>query len=340
MARGGHDRVLAIADAASGLRAWIALHHLGRGPAYGGIRVWNYRTEADALSDALRLARAMTFKCVLAGVQGGGGKTVVLANHLLNRPAAMEALGREIENLGGAYLTGPDAGFTEEDRVALMRATQHMAHFQGSGQRRSAGEATAEGAEWGIRAALNHLGCTDMSQITIAIQGLGSVGGALAHRFLKLGARVLGSDIQESAAQSAAKMGVELVDPSEIFAVPCDVLAPCALGGTVHDLSISRMQTRVVAGVANNVLGHDQQAELLREHGILFLPDFVLNAGALIEGSGYARTGREDWSQELQGIGRTISEILLRSDAEDLSTMEVAVQLAQERVLAEQKTQA
>lgn len=331
MARGGHDRVLAISDTASGLRAWIALHHLGRGPAYGGIRVWSYRNEADALADALRLARAMTFKCVLAGVQGGGGKTVVLANHLIDRPAAMEALGREIEALDGAYMTGPDAGFTDEDRVALMRATSHMAHFQGCGQMRTAGEATAEGAEWGIRAALAHLGQDDMSQMTLAIQGLGAVGSALARRFLRLGARVLGADISESAAAAAAKDGVELVDPSKLFEVECDVLAPCALGGTVHDLSIPRMRTKVIAGVANNVLGHDQQAELLRARGVLFLPDFVLNAGALIEGAGYAQSGREDWSEELRGIGRTIEEILQRSEAEEVSTMEVAIGMAQER---------
>ncbi|MHC4380835.1 MAG: Glu/Leu/Phe/Val dehydrogenase dimerization domain-containing protein, partial [Planctomycetota bacterium] len=300
MARGGHDRVLAVSDADSGLRAWIALHHLGRGPAYGGIRVWSYRTESDALADALRLSKAMTYKCILAGVQGGGGKTVVLADPLVDRPAAMERLGREIEALGGAYQTGPDAGFTEEDRVALARGTGNLAHFHGCGQMRSAGEATAEGAEWGIRAALAHLGVEDLSQVTLAIQGLGSVGGALARRFVSAGARVLGADISEAACEAAEADGVELFSPSQLFEEECDVLAPCALGGTVHDLSISRMRTKIVAGVANNVLGHPQQAELLRARDILFLPDFVLNAGALIEGAGNGQTGKEDWSKELQ----------------------------------------
>lgn len=337
MARGGHDRVIAVSHEASGLRAWIALHHLAHGPAYGGIRVWGYRTEADALSDALRLSRSMTFKCVLAGVHGGGGKTVVMANHLIDRPAAMQILGREIEALGGSYLTGPDAGFTEEDRKALLQSTEHMAHFQGCGQQRSAGEATAEGAEWGIRAALRHLGMNDLSTVTLAIQGLGAVGGSLARRFLKHGARVLGADISEQACDAAAADGVELISPSELFEVECDVLAPCALGGTVHDLSISRMRTKVVAGVANNVLGHAQQAELLRARGILYLPDFVLNAGALIEGAGFGRTGRKDWSVELQNIGVTIAEILQRSEALDLSTRNVAVEMAKERVGVEER---
>lgn len=332
MARGGHDRVLAVSDAPSGLRAWIALHHLGRGPAYGGIRVWSYRTENDALADALRLAKAMTYKCILAGVTGGGGKTVVLADALVDRPAAMERLGREIEALGGAYQTGPDAGFTEEDRVALARGTGNLAHFHGCGQMRSAGEATAEGAEWGIRAALAHLGRTDLADITIAIHGLGSVGGALARRFLKAGARVIGADISDAACEVAEAQGVELFPPSHLFEEACDVFAPCALGGTVHDLSISRMRTKIVAGVANNVLGHPQQAQLLRARDILFLPDIVLNAGALIEGSGYGQTGREDWSKEIQAIGATISMILERADEEGVSTMEVAVAIAKERL--------
>ena len=156
MARGGHDRVLAVQDSASGLRAWIALHEVGRGPAYGGIRIWHYRTESEAALDALRLSRAMTIKCVLAHVRGGGAKTVVLADRLEDRSAAMEALGREIEALGGLYRTGPDAGFTPADQEALARTTRWgVCHGPDS---RPSGEATAEGAIWGIRAGLLALG--------------------------------------------------------------------------------------------------------------------------------------------------------------------------------------
>lgn len=336
MALEGHDRVIAVQHEASGLRAWIALHHLGSGPAYGGIRVWSYRTESDALHDALRLSRAMSFKCVLAGVPGGGGKTVVLADHLRDRPAAMRALGREIEALGGAYRTGPDAGFVEADREALMQETSHMAHFYSGGHLRSAGEATAEGAEHGIRAALAHLGVDGFAGLRVAIQGLGSVGHALAGRLIAEGATVIGADPDRDAAARARQLGVELVDPSRILEIPCDVLAPCALGGTIHDLSISRLETRVVAAVANNTLGHPAQAALLAARGVLYLPDFVLNAGALIEGSGFAREGRTDWSTELQGIGTTIGEILRRAEAESRSTMEVAEGLAEERFRARQ----
>jgi len=336
MAQGGHDRVIAVQDEASGLRAWIALHHLASGPAYGGIRVWSYRNERDALHDALRLSRAMTFKCVLAGVPGGGGKTVVIADHLRDRPAAMEALGRQIDALGGTYRTGPDAGFTAEDHLAMSRSTSHLAHFYSGGNLRSAGEATAEGAEHGIRAALAQLGIDSLSGVTIAIQGLGSVGGALARRFLAQGATVIGADPDRAAAAAAVQAGVELVAPERILETPCDVLAPCALGGTIHDLSISRLQTRIVAAVANNALGHPTQAALLRTRGILYLPDFVLNAGALIEGSGFAREGRTDWAPELAGIGTTITRILECSEAEQASTMDVAVRMAE--ALFDQRT--
>lgn len=332
MAHGGHDRVLAVQHQPSGLRAWIALHHLGRGPAYGGIRVLPYRSENDALDDALRLSRAMTFKCVLGGIPGGGGKTVVLAQYIQDREQAMMALGREIAALGGCYQTGPDAGFTAADRQALAAETEHTAQFFACGEIRSGGEATAEGAMHGIRAGLAFLGTSDLQGQVVAVQGLGSVGMALARRLLEEGAVVHGTDLDPEACRAAEALGVQLVDPSRILEVPCDVVAPAALGGTVHDLSISRMNTRVVAGVANNVLGHARQADLLREQGILFLPDFVLNAGALIEGSGYSRTGRKNWSAELAGIGRTTREVLERADAEQASTLEVAIQMAKERI--------
>jgi len=332
MARGGHDRVIAVQHEASGLRAWIALHHLGYGPAYGGIRVLSYRTENDALHDALRLSRAMTLKCVLAGVKGGGGKVVVMAQHLIDREEAMKQLGREVEALGGVYQTGPDAGFTVADGVALCSTTKHTAQFFSRGKLRSGGEATAEGVMHGIRAALDFLGTPETRGITVAIQGLGSVGLALAKLCLQAGARVVGADISEAAVTAAVSLGVEIVEPAKILEVPCDVLAPAALGGTIHDLSIARMETRIVAGVANNVLGHAQQAELLRQRGITFLPDFVLNAGALIEGSGFLSSGREDWSEELRGIGATITEILTRAQREHSSTLTIAEAMALELV--------
>lgn len=335
MARGGHERVLAVQDEPSGLRAWIALHTTRRGPAFGGIRVWRYRSEAEAALDALRLSRAMTYKCVLARIAGGGAKTVVLADRLLDRPAAMEALGRQIEQLGGEYRCGPDVGFTDADRLALSRSTRWLAHDTASGLR-SAGDATAEGAIWGIRAALEfERGKSSLTGVRVAVQGLGSVGLHLCRRLLEAGAHPIGADPDRQACERAREMSVEIVDSGRIYEVQADVFAPCALGGTLHDVTIQRLSAPIVAGCANNVLARTENAELLRRRKILFVPDFVLNSGALIEGSGYERTGRTDWSGELRDIGRTVTRVLERAQREDTSTVEAAVAMARESLASE-----
>lgn len=329
MARGGHERVIAVQDEHSGLRAWIALHHARRGPMYGGIRVWRYRDEEEAAMDALRLSRAMTLKCVLAGVPGGGAKTVVMADRLLDRPAAMAALGRHIESLGGSYRAGPDVGFTEADQHALLSETRWVAHH--GDPLRPAGEATAEGAEWGLRAALSFLRGSDaMKGITVAVQGLGAVGFALARRLMRAGARVVGADPDPEAAERAAHEGVEVVDPGRIHEVEADVFAPCALGGTLHDVTIQRLSGKLVAGCANNVLARPEHASLLQRRGILYVPDFVMNSGALIEGAGFDRTGRTDWGAELRRIGETVGAVLQRARSEHCTTVDAALHMAQE----------
>ncbi len=339
MAQGGHRRLLAVQDRSCGLRAWIALHHVERGPAFGGVRVWSYRSEREAVVDALRLSRAMTYKCVLAGVQGGGAKTVVLADELTDRPAAMEQLGREIEALGGAYQAGPDVGFTAADGRALARGTRHLAHHAeaGGGALRPAGEATAEGAEWGIRAALREAGLAGPQGATIAIQGLGSVGLALARRMMAAGAHVIGADPRTERTETARSMGVEIVEPTAITEVACEVYVPAALGGVVHDVTVSRLRARVVAGVANNPLSSDAQAEQLAARGILFVPDFVLNAGALIEGECHRRTGRLTFEPELRRIGDTVSQVIARARREGTSPLAAARAMAEEVLRAERE---
>jgi leucine dehydrogenase len=334
MALEGHEQILAVQDAPSGLRAWIAIHALDPQPAFGGIRILNYRSERDALFDALRLSRIMTYKCALAGVRGSGAKTVVISNSITDRPAAIRVLGRHIEGLGGIYRAGPDAGFTSEDQQVLMEETQYIAHFGVDGGMQSAGDATAEGAMHGILRALKLRSELQIEETTVAIQGLGSVGVSLAKRFLELGARVVGADVDSSKIAFAQNLGVTIVPPSKILSTSCDVLVPCAMGGTIHDVSIPRIQASIVAGVANNTLGHDSQAALLKENNITFLPDFALNAGALIEGSHNLHTDENSCPQKLAGIGETIANILQRSDDDKLSTIEAAFALASEKVIA------
>lgn len=328
MAQAGHERLLAVQDAPSGLRAWIALHHTKRGPAYGGIRIWSYRNEEEAALDALRLAQAMTYKCVLAGVPGGGGKAVVIADHLRDRRRAVHALGREIEALGGVYCAGPDAGFDSNDERHLAETTQYVAPF-GIGALRPAAEATAEGAVAGIRAGLEHLGVTSLDGCKVAIQGLGAVGLVLARLLIEGGAHVMGSDLKAAACAHAVELGVELVDPAQILRSDVDVFAPCALGGVLHELSVPRLRCRIVAPVANNALAAPAIARGLQERDVLCLPDFVINAGALIEGSGFERTGRTDWSEEIAAIGATVKSVLVDAERDGKTPIEAAADRAQ-----------
>jgi len=335
MARGGHDRVLALQDEATGLRGWLALHHTRRGPAYGGIRVWRYRDETEALLDALRLSRTMTFKCVLAGVPGCGGKTVILADRLEDRPAAMKRLGEFIEELSGAYHCGPDAGFVESDERALNETTTHFAHH--SRNLRPAGDATAEGVVYSIRAALRHASGDDSLQgRTIVVQGLGSVGLPLARRLLDAGSRVLGSETDPNRLEVAIGMGVESREPSTIFEEEADVFAPCAMGGVLHDLSIQKLKANIVVGAANNILARPSHAQMLAERGVLYLPDFVVNAGALIEGTGHERTGQTDFSAEIERIGATAESMLERSARESVTPRKAAIDMAHEILAAEE----
>lgn len=331
MARGGHEQLVAIQDKRTGLRAWIAIHHSLRGPAYGGIRVWSYRNESEAALDALRLAQTMTYKCVLAGIGGGGAKAVVLEDHLLDRRGAVHELGRRIQALNGIYRSGPDAGFDENDLRHLAETTEYAAAFH-PGRLRPAAEATSEGAASGIVAALRHLDCNDLKGVRIAIQGLGAVGFSLAQRMLDLGAEVIGADPRAAACDRARRLGVRLVDPSAILRTDADVLAPCALGGILHELSIQRLQCRVVAGVANNILASAMLAKQLHDRGILFIPDFVLNAGALIEGAGYERTGQTEWGDEVRAIGSTVAQLLTTAEDQGQTTLGAAIFMA-EKVL-------
>ena len=334
MDRGGHDRVIAVNDRESGLSGWIALHDTKRGPSYGGIRVWRYPNEATAMLDALRLSRAMTWKCVLAGVRGGGAKTVVLSDRIIDRPAAMRRLGEIVEQLGGIYRCGPDAGFVEADEIAITKTTKYFAHEAKS--MRPSGQATSDGVVWGIRAALESLeGSDSLEGRTIAIQGLGAVGMPPAEKLLAAGCKVYGADINPEAVSHAESMGVKMVNPPDIYEVESDVFSPCAMGGVLHDLTIQRLKTKIVAGAANNTLARPGHAALLASRSILYIPDFVLNAGALIEGVGNEQSGQTDFSAELRNIGTTVGDILVRAKADGKTPRDTAIMMAREVLSAE-----
>lgn len=338
MAREGFEEILAVQDSRSGLRAFLAIHDSSAGPAFGGIRRWAYEDEDHALRDSLRLARAMTYKCALAELPAGGAKMVVLDRPGLDVPAAYRAIGDLAERLRGRWYTGPDVG-TGEAELRSVSARTRYATDPGPEGPGALAESTVEGVFRGLEAALVHLdGDADFPRRTIVVQGLGEVGAGLARRLAAQGARVRGSDLDhERAGAVSRELGIELVDPATEFDQRCDVFAPCALGGILHDLTIARLRCRIVAGGANNVLARSAHGDRLHERDILFAPDFVLNAGALVRGALFHLEGRREPVEDIgRRIGATTARILGRARDEGTAPSRVAIDEAED-VLADRR---
>jgi leucine dehydrogenase len=334
MAQEGFEKVLAVHDRHSGLRAFVAIHNTARGPAFGGVRRFAYRDEHDSLMDCMRLARAMTYKCALADLPAGGGKVVVLESGGEDWEGAYRHLGGVVEQLGGTFYTGPDVGTGEEELRWMTSETSYVTD-PGEAGPGLLPECTAQGVFFGIAAALRHLdGEEDWAARKIVVQGLGSVGAVLAKLLLHEGAQVLGADLDEERGQSvAADLGLEHLDASTVLDQKCDVLAPCAMGGLVHDLTVDRLDCRIVAGAANNVLARSLHGDELHDRGILLVPDFVLNSGALIRGAHFHLNGRRVDPVEIgRGVGQTVQGILERASEQESPPTRVAVALAEERV--------
>jgi leucine dehydrogenase len=312
LTRGGFEDVLAFTDRKSGLKAFLAIHDTSRGPAFGGMRRWAYRTENEAMRDVMRLARAMTHKCVLLGLPCGGGKLVLLEDPQMDRAAAYRHIGQVVERMNGRYYTGPDVGTGAQELGWTAEETQFVTRPGPEGPGELA-EATAEGVFAGIAAALRHQdGEEDWTERTVVVQGLGAVGARLSQRLLSVGAKVRGVDVDpERAAAVSEELELEVLDASTEFDAPCDVFAPCALGGILHDLSIPRLRCRVVAGAANNVLAKPIHGDLLHGRGILYAPDFVINSGALVRGATFHLEGRREPVESIgERIGSTLDRIL------------------------------
>ncbi len=338
MAREGFEEVLGVHDAPSGLRAFLAIHDSSAGPAFGGIRRWAYEDEDGALRDSLRLARAMTYKCALANLPAGGAKMVVLDRPDIDVPAAYRAIGDLVERLRGRWYTGPDVG-TGVDELRAVSARTRYATDPGADGPGSLVESTVEGVFRGLEAALVHLdGEADFPRRVVVVQGLGEVGAGLAKRLTSLGVKVRASDLDhERAERVAGELGIQLVDPATEFDQDCDVFAPCALGGILHDLTIERLRCRIVAGGANNVLARSAHGDRLHERGILFAPDFVLNAGALVRGALFHLEGRREPVDTIgQRIGATTARILARARGEDTAPSRIAIEEAED-VLADRR---
>ena len=341
MASGGHEQVVFASDVAVGLRVIIAVHSTALGPALGGIRFWRYDCEDDALLDALRLSEAMTLKAAAAGLHQGGGKAVVLVDDpdLPRSPAFLHALGRSIHDLGGRYLAAEDVGATTRDMDLIAEVTPWVTGIDpargGSGD---PSPMTAVGVVAAMRAALAFLdGGSTLAGRRIAVQGAGHVGAHLVARLAEAGASVVVADVNPARARAIADAnGVEVVHADEIIAEECDVLAPCALGSVVTCETVTRLRCRAICGAANNQLGGDAVEDLLVEHGIVSVPDFVANAGGIIniaeEFTGYSR-GRA--LERTERIGSTVAEVLELARAQGLPPGRVATRMARARIALE-----
>ena len=325
-------------DAATGAWMLVCVHSTRLGPAMGGTRMKTYRTPADALEDAMRLAAGMTRKLAVHGLPCGGGKAVLAVRAVPKgeeRRRLFESYGDLIDSLGGTYVTGPDVNTGAADMDVIGERTRHV--FCRSAARGGSGDPsihTARGVFHGIRASLERaFGSGEVAGRTVLVQGAGSVGAKLARLLLDVGATVLVSDIDEERALAA---GGVVVPPEHALEAECDVYAPCALGGTLNADSIPRLRCRVVAGGANNQLATPEDAERLRARGIHYAPDYVINGGGAMHGIGLEQLGwdEETLERKVEGIADTLRRVYDEAEAEGIPTAAAAERLAAQRLAA------
>jgi leucine dehydrogenase len=333
-----HEHVMFGYDAASGLRAVIAVHSTALGPAAGGCRMWPYAALEDAVSDALRLSRGMSYKNAMAELPFGGGKAVIIGDAREKTRHRMEAFGRLVDSLGGRYITAEDVGTTTADMEQVACVTPFVSGLANrTGQvGGDPGPKTALGVFLGIKAAVRfQLGRVSVEGVKIAVQGLGGVGYPLCRLLAAEGALLRVADARPAAVQRVCQeLGAEAVPAEAILAEDVDVVAPCALGAVFDGRSIPMLRARVVAGAANNQLARDEHGKALMQAGILYAPDYVINAGGIIN---VAHEYRGDATEaqvraEIEKIPARLTEIFERARREDRPTSAIADQMARERL--------
>jgi leucine dehydrogenase len=332
-----YEEVVFFHDPPSGLRAIVAIHSTALGPALGGTRFYPFESEEDALTDAVRLAKAMTYKAAVGGLDLGGGKAVIIGDPRRDKSEALlRAYGRFIESLGGRYITAEDVGTSRPDMDVLRRETRWVTgvskRLGGSGD---PSPVTAYGVFQGLRACAEEaLGTASLEGVRVVVQGAGKVGSNLIRHLVDAGAVVTVADVDvDAVARAVAEHGIDTAEPEKAHAVESDIFAPCAMGAVIRDDTLPELKCRVVAGAANNQLERPEQADALAELGILYAPDFVINAGGLInvadELNGY---DRERAMTKVEGIYRTLREVFQRARLEGITPSRAAERLAEDRI--------
>jgi leucine dehydrogenase len=341
-----HEQLNFFCDEATGLKAIIAVHNTNRGPALGGCRMWNYASDEDALCDVLRLSKGMTYKSALANIELGGGKSVIIGDPRQHKSEALlEAMGRFLDMMGDRYIAAEDSGTSVADLQVMARHTRNVSGItertgiDGSPCNGDPSPATAYGTFIGLRAAVKHrLDRDDLRGLKVAIQGVGNVGYRLAEHLSAAGAELFVTDIHADQVERAVtQLGATAVAADQILALDVDVLAPCALGAVLNDDSIPQIKAQVIAGASNNQLAAPHHDQMLRNKGILYTPDYAINAGGIIDVF-YERVGHDHHKvlAHIESIADTLEQIFQRADASDRPTGEIANELAEERFMKQQ----
>ena len=333
----GHEQVVFCHNKDAGLKAIIAIHNTVLGPALGGTRMWPYKTEAEALDDVLRLSRGMTYKNAVAGLNIGGGKAVIIGDPATDKSEALfRAFGQFVESLGGRYITAEDVGIDVGDMEYVYRETEYVTGVhQVHGGSGDPSPFTAYGALQGLMATLNRkYGDEDVGKYAYAVQGLGHVGMEYVKLLKERGARIFVTDINPKLVEKAVtEYGAEAVGLDEIYDVPADVYSPCALGGTVNEQTLPRLKAKVICGAANNQLANDAIGDEVARRGILYAPDYAVNAGGVmnvaLELDGY---NRERAMRMMRTIYHNLTRIYEISDRDGVPTYQAADRLAEERI--------
>jgi leucine dehydrogenase len=335
-----HEHVAFYQDKTTGLRAIIAVHNSNLGRALGGCRMWPYVSDEEALRDVLRLSKGMTYKAAMAGLKQGGGKAVILGNPRTDKtPGKMLAMGQFIDSLSGRYISAEDSGLTVDDLKLMAKKTKYVSgiqanyHFNSEVADGNPAPSTAYGVYVGLRTTVKRAMNSELKGIKVAIQGLGHVGMRLARHLHKQGALLYVTDIhQENVDRAINDFAAVEVKPEDIYNLDVDVFAPCAMGAILNIDTIKKLKVKVVAGAANNQLAKEEYGQLLLDKGILYAPDYVINAGGIID---IYHQSINSTDQKLRShidkIGDTLLEIYKRADTQNSATNLVSNQIAEER---------
>ncbi|APC48351.1 branched-chain amino acid dehydrogenase [Virgibacillus halodenitrificans] len=338
-----YEQLVFCQDKSSGLKAIIAIHDTTLGPALGGTRMWTYSSEEEAIEDALRLAKGMTYKNAAAGLNLGGGKTVIIGDPKKDKnPEMFRAFGRYIQGLNGRYITAEDVGTTVQDMDLIHMETDFVTGISAeAGSSGNPSPVTAYGVYKGMKAAAKEAFNDDsLEGKTIAVQGVGNVAYALCEYLHKEGAKLIVTDINKGAVERAVEaFNATAVDPEDIYDVDCDIYAPCALGATVNDDTIPRIKAKVIAGSANNQLKSSEHGDIIFEKGIVYAPDYVINSGGVInvadELVGY---NEERALKKVETIYDSLQKVFEISRRDHIPSYLAADRMAEERIEAERNS--